>query len=309
MSLTEPVKRILGNYESDNPGTKANLARILMQGRLGGTGKLLILPVDQGVEHGPARSFAPNPPAYDPHYHFALALEAGLSAYAAPLGFIEGGAASFAGQIPLILKLNNANSMSRLKEGATQAVTASVRDALRLGCSAIGFTIYPGSDAAYDQMEEIAELACEAKSYGLAVVIWSYPRGGNLSREGETAIDICAYAAQLAAQLGAHIIKVKPPTEHLELPAAKAVYERQKIDISTPAARIRHVVQSAFNGRRIVVFSGGEAKDLDGVFNEVRAIRDGGGNGSIIGRNTFQRPKAEALDMLGHIIKIYQGKD
>jgi class I fructose-bisphosphate aldolase len=280
-----------------------------MQGRLGGTGKLLILPVDQGVEHGPARSFAPNPPAYDPHYHFELALEAGLSAYAAPLGFIEGGAASYAGQIPLILKLNNANSMSRLKEGATQAVTASVRDALRLGCSAIGFTIYPGSDAAYAQMEEIAELGREAKSHGLAVVIWSYPRGGSLSREGETAIDICAYAAQLAAQLGAHIIKVKPPTEHLELAAAKAVYEKQKIDISTPAARIRHVVQSAFNGRRIVVFSGGEAKDLDGVFNEVRAIRDGGGNGSIIGRNTFQRPKAEALDMLGRIIKLYQGRD
>jgi len=309
MSLTEPVERILGNYESDNPGTKANLTRILMQGRLGGTGKLVILPVDQGVEHGPARSFAPNPPAYDPHYHFALALEAGLSAYAAPLGFIEAGAASFAGQIPLILKLNNANSMSRLKEGATQAVTASVKDALRLGCSAIGFTIYPGSDAAYDQMEEIAELGREAKSYGLAVVIWSYPRGGNLSREGETAIDICAYAAQLAAQLGAHIIKVKPPTEHLELAAAKAVYEKQKIDISTPAKRIRHVVQSAFNGRRIIVFSGGEAKDLDGVFNEVRAIRDGGGNGSIIGRNTFQRPKAEALDMLRRIIAIYQGQD
>src|SRR6516164_7842415 len=309
MSLTEPVKRILGCYESDNPGTKANLARILLQGRLGGTGRLLILPVDQGVEHGPARSFAPNPPAYDPHYHFALALEAGLSAYAAPLGFIEAGAASFAGQIPTILKLNNANSMSRFKEGATQAVTASVKDALRLGCSAIGFTIYPGSDAAYDQMEEIAELGREAKSYGLAVVIWSYPRGGNLSREGETAIDICAYAAQLAAQLGAHIIKVKPPTEHLELPAAKAVYEKQKIDISTPAKRVRHVVQSAFNGRRIVVFSGGEAKDLDGVFDVGLGLRYRGANGSIIGRNTFQRPRSEALDMLRLIIAIYQGQD
>jgi fructose-bisphosphate aldolase, class I len=227
MELTDPVKRILSYYESDNPGTKANLARILLQGRLGGTGKLLILPVDQGVEHGPARSFAPNPPAYDSHYHYQLALEAGLSAYAAPLGFIEGGADTFAGRIPTILKLNNANSMSRFKENATQAITGSVRDALRLGCSAIGFTIYPGSDAAYDQMRDIAEMACEAKAHGLAVVIWSYPRGGNLSREGETAIDICAYAAQIAAQLGAHIIKVKPPTQHLELAAAKAVYEKQ----------------------------------------------------------------------------------
>jgi fructose-bisphosphate aldolase, class I len=309
MKINGQVQKILSNYESDNPGTKANLARILMHGKLGGTGRLLILPVDQGVEHGPARSFAPNPPAYDPHYHFQLALDAGLSAYAAPLGFIEGGAGTYAGQIPLILKVNNANSLARQKEDASQAVTASVKDALRLGASAIGFTIYPGSDAAYDQMRDIAEMACEAKAHGLAVVIWSYPRGGNLSREGETAIDIVAYAAQIAAQLGAHIIKVKPPTAHLELPAAKKVYEERGIDISTPAARIRHVVQSSFNGRRIVVFSGGEAKDLDGVLNEVRAVYAGGGNGSIIGRNSFQRAKPDALDMLGRIIKIYQGKD
>ena len=309
MKINGQVQKILSHYESDNPGTKANLARILMHGKLGGTGKLLILPVDQGVEHGPARSFAPNPSAYDPHYHWQLAIEAGLSAFAAPLGFIEAGASTYAGQVPTILKVNGANSLSRQKEAADQAVTASVKDALRLGCAAIGFTIYPGSDAAYPQMNDIAEMGREAKAHGLAVVIWSYPRGGNLSREGETAIDIIAYAAQLAAQLGAHIIKVKPPTEHLELAAAKPVYERQKIDISTPAARIRHVVQSAFNGRRIVVFSGGEAKDLDGVLNEVRAVYAGGANGSIIGRNTFQRPKAEALDMLNRIIKIYQGKD
>jgi len=309
MELSEPVKRILSFYESDNPGTKANLARILLHGKLGGTGRLLILPVDQGVEHGPARSFAANPPAYDPHYHYQLAIDAGLSAYAAPLGFLEAGADTFAGRVPTILKLNNANSMSRFKENASQAVTATVKDALRLGCSAIGYTIYPGSDAAYDQMRDIAEMAQEAKSYGLAVVIWSYPRGGNLSREGETAIDISAYAAQIAAQLGAHIIKVKPPSAHLELAAAKKVYEDRDIDISTPAKRIRHVVQSAFNGRRIVVFSGGEAKDLDGVFAEVRAVRDGGGNGSIIGRNTFQRSKKDAIDMLSKIVKIYQGKD
>src|SRR5215472_9422362 len=309
MKINGQVAKILANYESDNPGTKANLARMLMHGKLGGTGKMVILPVDQGNEHGPARSFAPNPPAYDPHYHFQLAIEAGLNAYAAPLGFIEAGADTYAGQIPLILKTNSANSLSRQKENADQAVTGSVRDALRLGCSAVGFTIYPGSDSQYGQFEEIAEMAREAKAHGLAVVVWSYPRGGNLSREGETAIDICAYAAQLAAQLGAHIIKVKPPSAHLELPAAKAVYEKQNIDIATPAARIRHVVQSAFNGRRIVIFSGGEAKDLDGVFAEVRAVRDGGGNGSIIGRNTFQRSKKDAIDMLGKIVKIYQGKD
>jgi fructose-bisphosphate aldolase, class I len=308
MPMSEQVKRILDGYESDNPGTKANLARILMHGRLGGTGKLVILPVDQGFEHGPARSFAPNPPAYDPHYHYQLAIDAGLSAYAAPLGFLEAGAGTFAGAIPTILKLNSANSLARAKEAPSQAITAGVKDALRLGCAAIGYTIYPGSDAAYDMMGEIAELAREAKSYGLAVVIWSYPRGGALSKAGETAIDICAYAAHMAALLGAHIIKVKPPTEHLELEAAKKVYEAQKIDVRTLGARVRHVVQSCFSGRRIVVFSGGEAKDLDGIFNEVRAIRDGGANGSIIGRNTFQRPKQEALKMLDTIIQIYKGK-
>ncbi|MGH6799715.1 MAG: class I fructose-bisphosphate aldolase [Roseiarcus sp.] len=308
MQVTERVKKILDAYESDNPGTKANLARILMQGKLGGTGKLVILPVDQGFEHGPARSFAPNPPAYDPHSHFQLAIDAGLSAYAAPLGFIEAGAATFAGAIPTILKVNSANSLARAKENPSQAVTGSVEDALRLGCSAIGFTIYPGSDEAYDMMEEIAEMAREAKACGLAVVIWSYPRGGTLSKQGETAIDICAYAAHMAALLGAHIIKVKPPTDFLELDAAKKVYEQQKVDTASAAARYRHVVQACFNGRRIVVFSGGEAKDTESILNEARAINAGGGNGSIIGRNTFQRPKEDALAMLNKIIEIYQGK-
>jgi class I fructose-bisphosphate aldolase len=305
MKVTQRVKKILSAYESDSPGTKTNLCRILMHGRLGGTGKLLILPVDQGFEHGPARSFAPNPAAYDPHYHYQLAVDAGLNAYAAPLGPLEAGADTFAGAVPTILKCNSANSLSSNKD---QAVTASVNDALRLGCAAIGFTIYPGSEYQYELIEEIRELAEEAKSVGLAVVVWSYPRGGMVTREGETAMDVCAYAAHMACLLGAHIIKVKPPTDAMMLDAAKKVYEDQKIDVSTLSKRIEHVVQSCFNGRRIVVFSGGEAKDLDGIFNEVRAIRDGGGNGSIIGRNTFQRPREDALAMLDTIIKIYQGK-
>jgi class I fructose-bisphosphate aldolase len=308
MKVTQRVKKILANFESDCPGTKANLARILMHGRLGGTGHLVILPVDQGFEHGPARSFAPNPPAYDPHYHFQLAIDAGLSAYAAPLGMIEAGADSFAGAVPTILKVNSANSLARDKQGATQAVTGSVADALRLGCAAIGFTIYPGSDSAYQMIEEIRELAEEAKAVGLAVVVWSYPRGGDLSTEGETAIDIIAYAAQMAALIGAHIIKVKPPTDFLELPAAKKVYEAEKIPISTLTDRIRHVVQCAFNGRRLVIFSGGAEQGLDSLYAQIHAIRDGGGTGSIIGRNTFQRPRDEALAMLDTVINIYKGK-
>jgi len=303
MQVTEQVKKILSHYESDNPGTKGNLARILMEGKLGGTGKLVILPVDQGFEHGPARSFAPNPAAYDPHYHFQLAIDAGLSAYAAPLGMIEAGADTFAGAIPTILKVNSSNSLATDKN---QALTGSVNDALRLGCSAIGFTIYPGSEFAFDLMEEIRELAEEAKSAGLAVVIWSYPRGPELTKAAETAFDICAYAAHMAALLGAHIIKVKPPTDVVFLEAAKKSYAN--VDASTMAKRVEHVVQSCFGGRRIVVFSGGESKDLEGLYTEIRGLRDGGANGSIIGRNTFQRPRAEALAMLEKIIDIYLGK-
>lgn len=302
MFITQKVRNILSWYESDNPGTKTNLARILMHGKLGGTGKLLILPVDQGFEHGPARSFASNPAGYNPHYHFKLAIDAGLSAYASVLGMIEIGASTFAGEIPLILKLNSANALGRTKD---QAVHGSVHDALRLGCSAVGFTIYPGADDQYEMMEEIRAIAQEAKAAGLVVVIWSYPRGGDLTKEGETAIDVCAYAAHMAALLGAHIIKVKPPTNAFYMDTAKKVYEKHKVDLSTHAARIAHIMQSSFNGRRIVVFSGGEATDEASLLDQVTAIRDGGGHGSIVGRNSFQRPYEDARDLLQKIIDIY----
>ncbi|HUK65286.1 MAG TPA: class I fructose-bisphosphate aldolase, partial [Anaeromyxobacteraceae bacterium] len=278
---------------------------LLMHGRLGGTGKLVILPVDQGFEHGPARSFAPNPEGYDPRYHFQLAIEAGCNAHAAPLGSIETGAAEFAGQIPLILKLNNSDSISKLGGAPISAVTGSVKDALRLGCVAIGYTIYPGSDARNLQLEELRELTLEAKESGLAVVVWSYPRGGGVSKEGETAVDIVAYAAQLAAQMGAHIIKVKPPKELVENPEAKKVYEKYNIPIKTLADRVRHVIQGAFSGRRIVIFSGGEAKGTEEVLKEVQGIKEGGGFGSIMGRNAFQRPKSEALKLLADVMKVY----
>ncbi|WP_019953828.1 class I fructose-bisphosphate aldolase [Yoonia vestfoldensis] len=309
MKTTRTVQKILGHYEGETPGVKANLARMLMTGKLGGTGKMIILPVDQGFEHGPARSFAANPAAYDPHYHYQLAIDAGLNAYAAPLGMIEAGADTFAGQIPTILKVNSANSLIPDVAAKTQAITASVDDALRLGCSAIGFTIYPGSSAALNMFSDIAEMRREAAAKGIATVIWSYPRGEALDKNGETAIDIAAYAAQIAALLGAHIIKIKLSTDHLSLPEAKKVYQDKGIDIATQAARVRHCMQAAFNGRRITVFSGGAAKGADAVYDDARAIRDGGGNGSIIGRNSFQRDRADALAMLGKLVEIYRGRD
>ncbi|WP_128254087.1 class I fructose-bisphosphate aldolase [Falsirhodobacter deserti] len=308
MRASRTVQRILANYEGENAGVKGNLCRMLMEGKLGGTGKMVILPVDQGFEHGPARSFAPNPEGYDPHYHYKLAIDAGLSAYAAPLGPLEAGADTFAGQIPTILKVNSANSLMSDTAGKNQAVTASVDDALRLGCAAIGFTIYPGSDMALDMFEEIVEMRKEAASKGIATVIWSYPRGEAVTKEGETAIDVSAYAAHVAALLGAHIIKIKLSTDHIMQPEAKKVYDAQQIDVSDMAARVKHCVQASFAGRRLIVFSGGATKGEDAVYDDARAILAGGGNGSIIGRNSFQRSREDALAMLGKLIAIYKGQ-
>jgi fructose-bisphosphate aldolase, class I len=306
--MTPRVREILSWYQGENPGVLNNLARMLNHGKLGGTGRMLILPVDQGFEHGPGRSFAMNPPAYDPFYHFELAIEAGLNAYAAPLGFLEAGAGQFAGELPLILKCNNHDLLHK-EADPIPAMTAGVDDALRLGCAAVGFTIYPGSQHRVTIYEQLRELAADAKAAGLAVVVWSYPRGSDLSKAGETAIDVSAYAAQIAAQMGAHVIKVKLPSAHIEQPEAKAVYEQNKVPIGTQAERVRHVVQSAFDGRRIVIFSGGETKPNEAeLMDEMRAIRDGGGFGSIIGRNSFQRKKADAIRMLTDIIKIYAGE-
>ena len=302
MHIPDSVRNVLGWYDGERPGVKANLARLLMHGRTGGSGKLVILPVDQGFEHGPGPSFGPNPPAYDPLYHFELAIDAGLSALAAPLGLLSAGADRFAGAVPLILKANNANSLAAVKD---EAITSTVRDALELGCSAIGYTIYPGSDRQYEMFEEVRAGAAEAKASGLAVVVWAYPRGGTLSSEGETALDVVAYGAQIAAQLGAHIIKIKPPANRIETAQAKPVYAAMGRDFSRLEERVAHVVEAAFGGRRLVVFSGGPAKTSNALYAEVAAIAAGGGHGSIVGRNSFQRPRNEALAMLERIAALH----
>ena len=303
MSLSPAVSAILENYDSENPGTRAKLVQMLNHGRLAGTGKMVILPVDQGFEHGPARSFAPNPVGYDPLYHWQLAIDAGLNAFAAPIGLLSAGAGRFAGQIPTILKVNSSNSHAL---NADQALTGSVEDALRLGCAAVGYTLYPGSDQQFDMQEKLRQLTKDARDAGLAVVVWSYPRGGGLSKDGETSLDVIAYAAHIAALMGAHVIKVKPPRTRIEQDAAKKHYEGH--DWSRLEDRISHVIQSAFDGRRIVIFSGGEAKGNEAVAEEIAAIAKGGGSGSIIGRNAFQRSRNEALALLDQLIEIYQAQ-
>jgi len=302
--LTDRVKQILSWYAGENPGVLSNLARMMNTGTLAGTGKFVILPVDQGFEHGPVRSFGPNPPSYDPDYHFQLAIDAGCNAYAAPLGFLEAGAAKFAGQVPLILKLNNSDTLAKTPNPLS-AVTASVDDALRLGCSAVGYTIYPGSGDRNRMYEDLREITREAKAKGIVVVVWSYPRGA-ISKDGETAVDVAGYAAQIACQLGAHIVKVKPPKDFIEQPEAKKTFEKMNIPTKTMADRVKHVVQSAFNGKRIVIFSGGESKGSAEVLEEIKGIRDGGGFGSIMGRNAFQRPHDEAVKLLKDVMAVYQ---
>jgi class I fructose-bisphosphate aldolase len=304
MGNSDRVRQILSWYNGQNAGVLTNLARMLNHGRLAGTGKMVILPVDQGFEHGPARSFAGNADGYDPRYHIELAIESGCNAYAAPLGAIEAVAADYAGQVPLILKMNNNDSLYPSKNPCS-AVTSTVDDALRLGCTAVGFTIYPGSANKNTMFGEIRELSAEAKAVGVPTVIWSYARGEALSKQGETGIDVIAYAAQIACQLGAHIVKVKPPTKHVEQGAALKVYEEEQIPIDTLEDRIRHVVQSCFNGRRIVIFSGGATKGNDELLEEVRSLAKGGAFGSIMGRNAFQRPREEAIQLLQQVMDIY----
>jgi class I fructose-bisphosphate aldolase len=304
--MTKRVREILGYYDSENGSVRNNLSRMLNHGKLAGTGKFVILPVDQGFEHGPARSFAINPPAYDPRYHFQLAIDAGCNAFAAPLGLIEGGFAEFVGEIPLILKVNNHDVLNDEKDPAP-AMTASVKDALRLGAAAVGLTIYPGSAKEKSMYEEARAIGEEAKASGLPLVIWSYPRGSGISKQGETALDVVAYAAQIAAQLGANIIKVKPPTAFIEQADAKKAYDAAKVPLEPLSARIKHVMQAAFAGRRIVIFSGGVKETDENLLGTVRGIHDGGGYGSIIGRNSFQRPKNEAIALLSKVIDIYKG--
>jgi len=299
--MTERVERILANYAGETPGVVGNLRRILNRGRLAGTGKVVILPVDQGFEHGPARSFAPNPPGYDPAYHPQLAVESGCNGYAAPLGFIEAIAHQYAGDLPLILKVNNSDTLGG-PEAPCSALTSAVDDALRLGCAAIGYTIYPGSELRNTMYQDLRDLIHDARAVGLPTIVWSYPRG-NMPKEAETAIDVVAYAAQIACQLGAHIVKVKPPTEVVFQDAAKKAYEN--IPIGTLADRVKHVVQSCFNGRRVVIFSGGASKGTDALLEDVREIAKGGGYGSIVGRNAFQRSHGDAIKLLGDIMDIY----
>lgn len=303
--MTDRVKEILSWYGADNPGTLANLAKILNHGKLAGTGRMVILPVDQGFEHGPFRSFLPNPPGFDPRYHHKLAIESGCNAYAAPLGALESSVREFAGDIPLILKGNH-HDLTLDERDPTQAHTATIPDALRLGCCAVGYTIYPGSERRFEMYEMVRDQIAEAKECGLVTILWSYPRGSGITKDGETSLDVAAYAAHIACQLGAHIVKVKLPTAKVEFDANAKAIEKSGIKTATMSERVGHIVKSCFDGRRIVIFSGGALVSDEEIYNDAKAIHAGGGFGSIMGRNSFQRPKKDALELLGNVMDIYK---
>lgn len=303
--MSQPVDKILSWYASESSDLKANLSRLMNHGVLSGTGKFVILPVDQGFEHGPLRSFGKNPEGYDPKYHAQLAVDAGCNAYAAPLGFIEFVAPMFSKKLPLILKVNNSDSLTRGNEPCS-AITASVKDAVRLGCTAVGYTIYPGSGERNPQYEALQRLIHDARAAHLPTIVWAYPRGAGISKEGETALDVVGYAAHLSCQLGAHIVKVKPPKDAFEFPETKKIAEGLQLRTDRLSDRVQEVVRSAFNGQRILIFSGGEAKSKEQVLEEVSQIAQGGGFGSIMGRNAFQRPKDEAIQLLHDVMDIYK---
>jgi fructose-bisphosphate aldolase, class I len=303
----KPPSEPLRFYEADSPETLARLKDVFSHGALKDTGKIIISAVDQGFEHGPTRSFCMNLDAFDPHYHYQLAVDAGLSAFAAPLGLLESGAKTFKGKIPTILKLNSGNALIHLDQ-PDQALTASVEDAVRLGCHGVGVTFYPGSAHSYSMIEKIQKISLEARKAGLFVVIWSYPRG-NMSKQGETALDVVSYGAHMACLLGGHIIKVKVPTAHLEKQLDKQSLEEHHVPIQTLKDRIRYVVRSCFNGRRVVIFSGGDVKTENDLLSEIQAIHQGGGFGSIVGRNLFQRSRQESLSLIEKIVNVYKSKD
>jgi len=305
MYLTKEVKEILANYEGETPSVKSNLARLLMTGKLSGTGKMVILPVDQGFEHGPDKSFSENLPSYDPEYHIKLAVAAGLNAYAAPKGMLEAISDEFRGTIPLILKANCSNSLISSKLQPNQAIIGNIKDALYLGCTGIGFTIYPGSDYSLHMIQEVSELISEAKSYGLIIIIWSYPRGGDLSGDDETAMDVISYAIHIAASIGGNIIKVKLPSNIFKTESMSQMLSNNSKSYKFLGNRIKHVMHSAFARKRLVLFSGGHTKNEELIYKEIMAIKIGGGNGSIIGRNAFQRPYQKALNLFSNVTNIY----
>ena len=260
--------------------------------------------MDQGFEHGPARSFAANPAGYDPRYHARLALDAGCSAHVAPPGALELVAPAYADELPLILKCNSSDSLftgAGPGAGGDRGCRRRPAAALRRG----GFHDLPRLRGEERDVRRCGHWSATPAPRACRWCVWSYPRGSGLVQEGRTAVDVVAYAAHLACQLGAHVVKVKPPSELVENASARSALDKAGVPLGTLADRVRHVVQSAFDGHRVVIFSGGPAKETAAVLEENAQTARGGGFGTIMGRNSFQRPHDEAVALLHQVMDIH----
>jgi fructose-bisphosphate aldolase, class I len=278
------------------PGKRTRLRRLLFE--FGpGNGTLLLLPIDQGIEHGP-RDFFANPDSKDPEYQFHLAAEAGYSAIACQIGLAEKYYPDYAGQVPLLLKVNGKTDIPPADDPLS-TTNASVEDAVRLGADAVGYTLYVGSprqDADLHQLKGVRE---DCDRYGMPLVIWAYPRGSAVkAKGGQDSFYAIDYAARLAMEMGADIVKLNLPKPEAH-PDSPAPYNELEV---TQEEAVQQVVSSA--GRSLVVLSGGSKIDDDALLNQTRYIMEAGGQGVIYGRNVWQRPHAEALEIIDQIKEI-----
>jgi len=280
------------------PGKRARLRRLLFE--FGpGHGTLLFLPIDQGIEHGP-RDFFPNPASKDPEYQFRLAAEGGYSAIACQIGLATKYYPDYAGQVPLILKVNGKTDVPS-SDDALSTTNASVEDAVRLGADAVGYTLYVGSprqDADLHQLKGVRE-ACDR--YGMPLIIWAYPRGSAIEKKGGRdsfyAID---YSARMAMEMGADVVKLNMPKINPEKDKdSPAPYNEGNF---TQEDAIRHCVASA--GRALTVLSGGSKVDDDQLLQQTRFILEAGGSGVIYGRNVWQREWSDALEIIEQIKEL-----
>jgi class I fructose-bisphosphate aldolase len=278
-----------------SPGKRARLRRLLFE--FGpGNGTLMLLPIDQGIEHGP-RDFFANPASKDPEYQFRLAAEAGYSAIACQIGLATKYYPDYAGQVPLILKVNGKTDVPP-DDDALSTCNAGVEDAVRLGADAVGYTLYVGSPRQDEDLAQLRGVRQDCDRYGMPLVIWAYPRGAAIEKKGGRdsfyAID---YGARMAMEMGADVVKLNMPKINPEKDKdAPAPYN--ELDASQEEA-IRQCVESA--GRALVVLSGGSKVDDETVLRNTRDVMEAGGTGVIFGRNVWQREWSEALGIIEQI--------
>jgi class I fructose-bisphosphate aldolase len=279
-----------------SPGKRTRLRRLLFE--FGpGSGTLLLLPIDQGIEHGP-RDFFPNPDSKDPEYQFRLAAEAGYSAIACQIGLAEKYYPDYAGQVPLLLKINGKTDVPP-SDDALSTTNASVEDAVRLGADAVGYTLYVGSPRQDADLHQLRGVREDCDRYGMPLVIWAYPRGTYIEKKGgQKSLYAIDYAARLAMEMGADVVKLNLPSPE---PNKDSPAPYDELEVSQEEA-VQQVVSSA--GRSLVVLSGGSRIDDDKLLDQTRYIMEAGGSGVIYGRNVWQRGHSEATEIIEQIKEI-----